>query len=300
MSVLEKSIVVLHRDFGKEWVEPLIRCGYKSVGLHVNPFEASVDEFLNAIDAMRDTIDALEDAGVRVEYYLHGIGYLLPRDLFAASPSLFRMGEDGRRTAAYNCCVCNERALAVIAENAALLAARLRQRSHRYHIWQDDDLGGDVTCKCEKCRALPPFAQVLRLAQAVLRGLQAYDPQAEVSALVYGEQEADVSLPDGVFLEFAPFRREHGCAITSGERNGVFRRRLEKLMQTLPTRKIEVLEYFLSYDYADFCRDDGRVKEDLAYYRALGVERLATFAVFPQTDYVKTHGFDGIYQYTKL
>ena len=252
---------------------------------------------MRGIDDLRDAIDETEKRGIAAEYYLHALNYLLPRELFAKEPELFRSDDDGRRTTDYNGCPSNDRTLQIVSERAAALAARLGQRSHRYHWWQDDDLGGDVSCRCEKCRALTPAAQNLIWARAVWQGLRAYDPAAEISLLVYGEQDADIPLQDGVFLEFAPFRRAHDVPLAQGETNRAFRRKLERLLQTYPSNRVEVLEYFLSYDYAGFCRDGDRVRQDAAFYRSCGIERLASFAVFPQKEYVQTHGFDGIYKY---
>ncbi len=293
---MEKTLVILQQDFGEEWIAPLVNSGVTRVGLHVNPFDASVEAFLESLDGLRGVIDALEEKGIVTEYYLHVVGYLLPRVLFAETPALFRMDANGRRVDDYNGCPSNARTLDIIAEQAARLAARLGQRSHRYHLWQDDDLGGDISCRCVACKALTPSKQNLILAQAILRGLRAYDSEAEISLLVYGETDPDIEPQDGIFVEFAPFRRDHGRPMLCGEKNRAYRLRLEGLLKKFPADKIEVLEYFLSYDYAGFCRD-GRVEQDMEYYRSLGIQRLSSFAVFPQEKYVQTHGFDGIYKF---
>ena len=300
MTRVEKSIVVLYDDFGKEWIEPIVQSGAKRVGLHFNPYTSCMDDFLRAAERLRATEDALEQKGVAVEYYLHAVSWLLPRALSAKEPELFRQNGAGERTADYNCCPSSARALAKLTARTAMLAARLGQRSHRYHIWQDDDLGGDVRCHCKLCESLSSAAQTFAIAQAMLRGLRVYDPLAEISLLVYGQEQADAPLPDGMFVEFAPFRREHGVPLTQGETNRAFVGRLKKLLATYGADRVEVLEYFLSYDYALFCRGRERGRRDVALYRALGVEKLSTFAVFAQKDYLKTHGFAGIREFMNL
>ena len=71
------------------------------------------------------------------------------------------------------------------------------------------------------------------------------------------------------------------------------------LLQYLP---LIVLEYFLSFDYDSFCRGEQyeRVKEDVRFYKSVGVEDVMTFAVFPEKNYVKKYGFSGIEKYAKL
>ncbi len=293
-------MVVLHGDFGAQWLAQAQRLGIETLGLHANPFQISVEEFLAFVEQEGGNILRLEEAGVRVEYELHAVNYLLPRSLFAQEQTLFRSNEAGERVADYNGCPSSAKALDIVEKNAYALAGRLQQKSHRYHLWTDDDMGGDVRCHCEKCRKMTANEQNLRFYKAILRGLRKYDKQAELSFLLYGQEGFFEPLPKGLFVEFAPFTRRHDIPIEEGETNAGFREIIQGLLSTYGRERVEVLEYFLSYDYAGFCALQTRVQKDIEYYRALGVERLSTFIVCPQPEYLQKENFQGIEKYMQL
>ena len=132
-----------------------------------------------------------------------------------------------------------------------------------------------------------------------LRGLRRYDAKATLSFLVYGEEAVGRELPEGLFPEYAPFKRRHDISLAE-EENAAYRARCESLINRCGGEESEILEYFLSYDYAAFCKDGKRTAEDIAYYRSLGVGFLTTFTVFPEKNYVEKHGYEGIMKYALL
>ena len=297
---MEKGLVLLQDDFNEGWLSPLQKAGIRLLGLHADPRRAGVREFLDFVERQRKAIERFEEAGIRVEYKLHALAYLLPRELFASDSALFRMNEKGERTDDYNACPSSSEALALIERGAERLARLLRQNSHRYHFWPDDDLGGDIGCRCEKCRRLSAAQQNLRFCEAMLRGIRKYDGKAKLSFLVYGEEAFDGEPPEGLFLEYAPFKRRHDLPLAQGEPNASYRARCENLISRWGGEESEILEYFLSYDYAAFCRDGKRTVEDIDYYRSLGVGFLTTFTLFPKKNYVEKHGYKGIMKYALL
>lgn len=289
----------MYEDFGEAWISPLKKSGIKLLGLHVDPRRAGVGEFLDFVEGNRALIRRFEESGIRVEYKLHTLNYLLPRELFASDSALFRMNQRGERTDDYNACPSSAEALALIERGAERLARLLRQGSRRYHFWLDDDLGGDIRCRCPKCRGLSAAEQNVRFCEAMLRGLRRYDAKATLSFLVYGEEAVGRELPEGLFSEYAPFKRRHDISLAE-EENAAYRARCESLINRCGGNESEVLEYFLSYDYAAFCKDGKRTAEDIAYYRSLGVGFLTTFTVFPEKNYVEKHGYEGIMKYALL
>lgn len=289
----------MYEDFGEAWLSPLKKSGIKLLGLHVDPRRAGVGEFLDFVEGNRALIRRFEESGIRVEYKLHTLNYLLPRELFASDSALFRMNQRGERTDDYNACPSSAEALALIERGAERLARLLRQGSRRYHFWLDDDLGGDIRCRCPKCRGLSAAEQNVRFCEAMLRGLRRYDAKATLSFLVYGEEAVGRELPEGLFSEYAPFKRRHDISLAE-EENAAYRARCESLINRCGGNESEVLEYFLSYDYAAFCKDGKRTAEDIAYYRSLGVGFLTTFTVFPEKNYVEKHGYEGIMKYALL
>lgn len=277
---MEKSIVLLHSDFDKRLVLEGAEYGLDTLYLHVNPFAASVEEFFEFKSKNEKTIDELEKGGVNVVYCFHALNRLLPRALFKNEPALFAVNGSGLRDAAYNCCPSNSRALEIIKDEAFKVAEFLKQRGHRYHLWTDDDLGGDVRCLCSECKSLTTTEQNLKIYSAVFDGLKKYDKEAQTSFLIYGEENCDIRLPDGLFAEFAPFRREHDKPVTVGARNAFFADKLKRLVELNGAERVAVLEYFLSYDFVGFLKNGDRVKRDISFYREQNIESLTTFVVF--------------------
>lgn len=146
---MEKGLVLLHGDFCGEWITELKKAGIKKLGLHANAQQCSVEEFIAFTERERENIKRAESEGITVEYYLHALSYLLPRELFGKDETLFRKDGQGGRNADYNCCASSAAALKIIENRAEMLARKLGQKSHRYHLWTDDDFGGDVKCNCE-------------------------------------------------------------------------------------------------------------------------------------------------------
>lgn len=277
---MEKSIVLLHSDFDKRLVLEGAECGLDTLYLHVNPFAASLEEFFEFISKNAKTIEELDKGGVSVLYCFHALNRLLPRRLFKNEPGLFAVSVGGLRDATYNCCPSNSRTLEIIKDETFKVAEFLKQRGHRYRLWTDDDLGSDVRCLCSKCKNLTATEQNLKIYAAVLEGLKRYDEKAQTSFLIYGEEDCNIGLPDGFFVEFAPFRRAHDKPITVGERNAFFADKLKGLVELNGADRVAVLEYFLSYDFVGFLKNGDRVKRDISFYREQNIESLTTFVVF--------------------
>lgn len=104
----------MYEDFGEAWLSPLKKSGIKLLGLHADPRRAGVGEFLDFVEGNRALIGRFEKSGIRVEYKLHTLNYLLPRELFASDSALFRMNQRGERTDDYNACPSSAEALALI------------------------------------------------------------------------------------------------------------------------------------------------------------------------------------------
>ena len=294
-----EGIVLLYQDFFADWIEVMKDYGLKKLGLHVNTEQNNMADFLCWLDANRPLIERAEDRGLTIEYFLHAFGYLLSED-FAGHRENWRQNEDGQRVKDYNCCPSSSE-LNSVEKNAEVLAKRLKQYSHKYHLWTDDDFGKDIICQCEKCRNYSPWQQGLMLYRAMERGIQRYDSEAVLSYLVYGNsvfRDAGIDF-GGFFIEFAPFLRRHDLPLTAKE-NKSYREKIFTLKKNFT--HVDVLEYFLSFDYESFCRGEQyeRVKEDVGFYKSVGADNVMTFAVFPEKDYVKKHGFAGIEKYAKL
>ena len=186
------------------------------------------------------------------------------------------------------------------------LACALKQKSHRYYLWSDDTSKG--WCHCEKCLEKSSSDQNLIFMERVLRGLRRYDPLAEVCYLAYHETLTPPTLPipEGIFLEFAPFTKRDLFQPLSADYNRPIREDIEALLRVFDPQKTEILEYWLDASlFTDWGRKPlARVpylpkvwEADFAYYTSLGISSLKTFGAFMDRLYLRTFGDYEITQY---
>lgn len=303
----KRSIVILYRDLCEEWIDLLSRAHFNTLGLHFIPDRFEMDGYLDWIEREgRPLIERAEAAGITVEHELHALRYLLPRDLFDTHPEYFRVDAEGNRTPKHNCCTASAEAMAIVEARSCALARALRQKSHRYYLWSDDTSKG--WCHCEKCRQISSSDQNLIFMEHVLRGLRRYDPQAEVCYLAYHETLTPPTLPipDGIFLEFAPFTKRDLFQPLGNEVNRPIREDIEALLRVFDPEKAEILEYWL--DVSLFTKWGklplSRVpylpevwESDFDYYTSLGIPALKTFGAFMDRLYLRTFGDYEITEY---
>lgn len=273
---MEKNIILLFENFNKELITPeFLQSGITSIGLHYNPYKHSAEKYFDFIKKNRDFLLFLENKGITIEYYFHAVSVLLNRELFKEKPELFRVDQNGQRNPDFNCCPSSKRALKIIERNAYKLAKKLGQKSHYYHFWLDDDLGHNLSCKCEKCQKLTIQKQNLSILNAILKGLKKYDRLAKLSYLIYGNEELNEELNDDFYIEFAPFKRRHDLGLNHKE-NAKWLKKIELLSNI---KGFEVIEYFLSYNLKGYLECSERVDNDLKTYERLGVKKLTSFVV---------------------
>ena len=94
---------------------------------------------------------------------------LLPRELFADQPELFRMDEQGKRTPDANLCAHSEPALQVVSSNALQLVRQLQPTTSRYFLWGDD---GQPWCRCAACVGYSDLDQALLLENRLVHELR--------------------------------------------------------------------------------------------------------------------------------
>ena len=274
---MEKTIILLHKNFNKEIIDSIIKNGnMKTIGLHFNPYESNYKDFFSFIEQNRTIINEIQNNSINVEYYLHVVSYLVPRELIDTHKEFFRMNESGLRVNDFNICASSKEALKMIEKNSFTLAQFLKQKSNIYHLYVDDNLGKSVICNCDKCKKYNEFEQQKIIYDSILKGLKKYDENAKISFLVYGNSDLNIELSDDYFIEYAPFIKNHYLPIKH-ENNE--KSRIEFLNLRKRYRDIRVLEYFLSYDFKRYLEDDLKVKEDLLFYKDNGIEYLSTFVV---------------------
>ena len=294
-----RGVVIVPEDLTLgDWPERAKKAGLTTIALHHQNSPQAVIDCLRT-DAGRQFIERCRQLGLQVEYELHAIKELLPRELFAKNPELFRMNEKGERTADANCCVHSERALEIIAGGAAAIGRALRPTTGRYFYWGDD---GKPWCGCPKCRELSPSEQALVVENRICRRLREADPEAQLAHLAYVNSLAPprkVKPDQGVFLEYAPIRRRYDQAFDQqrGPRAAEGLDALYANLEVFPKNTAQVLEYWLDVSrFSKWKRPGVKLPwnrdvflADVAAYRKRGIRHITTFAAWIDAGYRDRH-----------
>ncbi|MHB1153318.1 MAG: DUF4838 domain-containing protein [Eubacteriales bacterium] len=314
MKSKSRGIVILYEDITDYWIELMKEAELTALGIHkiAIPGTRSVDTLLDELSALhgRELIYSIENAGITVEYELHVLEWLLPRNLFKVEPELFRMDSSGIRNNDFNLCPSNHNALEIIADHAYKLAKQLQQTSDNYYLWLDD--AADSHCSCEACLSLNQSDQAVLTVNAILKGLRLYNPCAKISFLSYsGTLQIPVIKPaDGVFLEFAPMNRDHTKPINaSGNTSGrIYTNLLPQLLEIFKPEETHILEYWLDNAlYSGYRMPPVKVpflsdvtEADVRYYSNMGIQNIKSFGSYIGGEYFKMHGKPPVKEYGKI
>ncbi len=298
---LTRGVVLVPDDLTlADWPERAHAAGLTTIALHHGLQPSIVAGFIRSEAGERFLADCRR-LGLAVEYELHAMGELLPRELFARDPSLFRVDEKGERRGDVNLCVHSRRALDFVAENALRLDATLPPTTHRRFFWGDD---GAPWCRCAECAALSESDQALIVENHVVAALRRVDPYAELAHLAYANTLApptQVRPVPGVFLEFAPLEMRFRRQLTSlgDPANAAVLAALDANLAVFPRATAQALEYWLDDSmYSNWRRpaselrwSDEAFAADVLLYAARGVRHVTSFAVYLDADYVARFGF---------
>jgi hypothetical protein len=281
-----------------DWPERAKAAGLTTVGLHHQNSPQAVIRCVQS-DVGQRFLEQCHKLGLEVEYELHAMKELLPRDLFARNPDLFRMNDNGERTPDANCCVHSTAGLQIIAENALALAKVLCPTTSRYFYWGDD---GKPWCRCSKCRELSPSEQSLTIENWLCRHLRQVDSKAQLAHLAYQNTltpPRNVKPNEGVFLEFAPIKRRYD--IPYEQQGPGFADGLDALkanLEVFPNDTAQVLEYWINVNrFSRWKRPTVKLpwkKEvflaDVETYRKEGIRHITSFAGGVDADYKSRFG----------
>lgn len=313
MKFTTRGIIVHPEDLTLDWLDRMSAANLNALGLHPVGGSESHNSMLHAIDwhTLPETRALFAEAarrGISVEYEAHSMGWLLPRHLFSLHPEWFRMNEHDERTPDFNFCVSHSDALDYVSERAALLAQLLPTGSSKYYFWLDDVSGG--ACHCPECRKLSASDQQLRAVNAMLAGLRRVDPRAQLCYIAYHETLAvpNCTEPaDGVFLEYAPFRRDHHRPLNDPdcEKNVVETAPLKDLIAFFGKKNARALDYWMDNSLFSgwkkppkrFVLDVAVMQRDCEYYAALGIEHVTSFGCYLGPDYQQLHGIPSLEGY---
>jgi Domain of unknown function (DUF4838) len=295
-----RGVVLVPEDLTlKDWPELAQRAGLTTIALHHQNSPKAVANLIQS-DNGQQFLETCRQLRLEVEYELHAMKELLPRDLFAKDSSLFRMNENGERTPEANLCVHSRHALEIVGERAAALAKLLRPTTSRYFFWGDD---GQPWCRCPKCRELSDSDQALILENHLYKVLREQDDKALLAHLAYSRTltpPKQVKPEKGVFLEYAPINRRYDIPYSQQtERTQVDGlHALDANMQMFHCETTQVLEYWL--DVSRFSKwkkpavmlpwNNEVFIEDLDTYYSRGIRHITTFAVWLDADYLNRYG----------
>ncbi len=294
-----RGVVLVPEDLTlADWPERAKRAGLSTIGIHHQNSPGAVIRCIES-EAGQRFLARCRQLGIEVEYELHAIKELLPRDLFPKAPELFRLNDQGQRTPDANLCVHSQRALEIVGHNTLAVAKRLHPTTGRYFYWGDD---GRPWCRCPKCRELSPAEQALVVENHICQTLRTSDPKAQVAHLAYSNTlrpPRQVKPVPGVFLEYAPIRRRYDLPYAQQDPNrGDGLSALDANLAVFPRETAQVLEYWLDVSRFSRWKRPG-VKlpwkkdvflADLETYRRRGIRHVTTFAAWIDADYHKRFG----------
>lgn len=308
-----RGVVLLIEDIlTGNWLEMAGSARLTTLAIHNRPSE--VVRFMQTAEG-HAFVEECRALGIRVEYELHAIGELLPRELFARDASMFRMDEQGQRTPDSNLCVSSSSALDVVCEHALAVARVLRPTTGRHFFWVDD---GRPMCRCPQCKGLSDSEQALILENALVKALRRSDPGATLAHLAYHntlKAPVQVKPEPGVFLEFAPIQRSYRVplrctdACAGDPKRATHAELLEALdanLRVFGAENAQVLEYWLDVSLFSNWKRNETVKlpwdphvmeQDLKTYAERGIRHITSFACWMDGDYIVRFGRPPVQEY---
>jgi len=309
--VKQKGLVIHPEELTEYWKERFLSTDLNLLGLHPVGGITGGQTVGEAAKWVEDPeserlLKSLADRGVGIEYEIHALSWLLPRELFSKYPEWFRMDQNGERKNDYHFCHSNPLALEYISERAKTAAEIFNPTTKKHHLWLDDT---SCDCHCPQCRALEeeggytPSDVAMGVGNAILDGIRAFDLKAKQCYLAYGTMYAapkKVKPKDGIFLEYAPMARETSRTINdpASERNRKTAGYIDELLETFGTGDAEVLDYWFDNSWNSGWKKPVKKmtfypevqKADIAFYAGKGFETIVSFACFLGEEYQNLYG----------
>jgi len=310
---MKKCLIIHPEELTDNMIDTLISSGVQVVGLHPVGGTSSLESMKDLMksveqDEFRNKLQKLRENGISVEYQLHALSYLLPRELFSDHPDWFRIDENGKRNNDVNMCPSNKDALEQLSKNTAKVVEKLKSDTGRYYFWLDDVTGGG--CECDECKKLTLSDQALLIYNAILKGIKQVDPNGKQCFLAYSKQFAppEVIKPDkGIFVEFAPMRGNTNLPFATNPENEKFIKHIDQLLRFFGKEDSTVLDYWLDNSlFSNWTKPPKKlsinpkvISEDVEFYKSKGFEEITTFACYLSDDYRELHGEPPIAEYIK-
>jgi len=301
---MKSSMIIYPDELSVKWIDKTVDAGVTTLGIHSRGGDWAVGAIARLVEMAkteeyRSLIDYARGKGLEIEYEMHAAGYLVPRELFSEHPEYFRMNASGKRTEDHNFCISNPEAMRICAERAIELADSLYGNNGVFYFWMDD--GHDLHCHCPECKKLSPSDQQMTVMNGIVKALKKRNPDARVAYLAYIDTVSPpvkVCAEDGVFLEYAPFRKYTAKGDDAPLLIRLEKEMLSSLIKFFEGRPRKVLEYW--YDNSlfshwtkppqPFVLNGEAMKRDIEEYRKIGFDMISTFACFLGAEYEQLHG----------
>lgn len=299
---IKVGAVIYIQELTPFWIEQAKKANIDVLGFHPIGGKEADRHLKEAIelsktDEFKANIAALKEAGIGIEYEMHALSLMVPRELFAEKPEWFRMDENGQRVADFNVCASNPEVLEHITKKAAELTELFPSSTHDYHFWIDDV--EVAKCNCPHCRELSASEQALIIYNAIARGVKQVDKEGKQCYLAYCatlEVPKNVKPEDNIFLEYAPIHRELNKTIfdATSEKNMGEIAQLDGLLDYFGRDTAKVLEYWLDNSLLSgwklpikpFTLTPDIINADVKFYREKGFSKFTTFACYLGDEYV--------------
>lgn len=280
-----------------EWERRFKQSGINLVGLHAATMNEPLDELEAFVKSKegQDFLKLCKRYGIDVEYEIHALQLLMPRNQFDVHPEYFRQGQDGRRLQMYNMCFTSKEAIESMRPQIKAMMEWMHPTTHRYFIWTDDKIG--AFCTCDECREYSPSEQALIYENRLLALLREYDPEATLAHLAYNqtlEAPVKVAANEGIFLEFAPINRNYSESLSESALES-----MKHNMLAFPTYSIHILEYWLDESMFSHWKkkelvplpfNKNECARDVSMYRKFGATSITSFATWLNDNYIERYG----------
>ncbi|MDA1190631.1 MAG: DUF4838 domain-containing protein [Candidatus Poribacteria bacterium] len=310
MGFERRGIVLLPSDLEgmvETWVEWLVEAGLNLLGIHCDPDTAVA--FVESEDGEM-LLRLAERRAIDIEFEMHALRSLLPREEFERHPHWFRMNESRERVPDVNLCSANGNALDHVADRAVSYAKRLPTTTNRHYYWADD---AQPWCACPDCANLSPSDQNVRVMNAIADALTAWESDAQLAYLAYWntlEPPSQVEPSSALFLEYAPIKRNSALPLNdpTDPANTEHAATLLRLTRAFDMPRAHVLEYWMDVSRFSNWKRPGielpfygeAIAEDVAFYESLGFRSATSFGAWIDAEYIERFGKPPISEYGRL
>lgn len=296
-----RGVVIYPSDLislGEEtWVKMMKENDLNLLGIHTDTKFETLPKLKIYLESERGMLlqQLCKENDIAIEYELHVLQDVLPREHFAAHPEYFRADAEGERQQAFNMCFSSEGAYSEIEKNIREICTWLKPVTNRYFFWTDDV--NHAFCECEHCAKYTPSEQALLFENRLLAMLKKINPEAQLAHLAYNRTlpaPEQVKPAEGVFLEYAPINRDYSKPLSAEHQKD-----LEQNLKVFPAGTAHILEYWLDVSMFSHWKKDQLVKlpmtaemmqRDVELYQSYGIPSITSFGAWINADYRNEFG----------